>query len=132
MPRPKSDQPTPQELRILKILWSQGPQPVRDIRDALAADNPKAPPALTSVSTILNIMVRKRYLKRTRDGKAHVYHPLLSERGATADLLKGVVERAFDGSTPSAVLSLLDHNDLDADELKTIRKIINKKLKEQA
>ena len=37
MARPAAEQPTELELQFLKILWEKSPQPVREIRDALAS-----------------------------------------------------------------------------------------------
>ena len=36
MARPPSQHPTELELEILKVLWRDGPAPVRHVRDALA------------------------------------------------------------------------------------------------
>ena len=41
MARPVAEQPTELELQFLKILWEKSPQPVREIRDALAEVGPR-------------------------------------------------------------------------------------------
>ena len=68
MVRPSAEQPTELELQFLKILWEKSPQPVREIRDALAKLGRDI--VHTSVITTLNTMVKKRILTRKKDGKA--------------------------------------------------------------
>ena len=45
-------------------------------------------------------------------------------------LLGDVVDRVFDGSTASVVMKLFDVGQIDDDELKELRRAINRKLKE--
>ena len=73
MARPPSDQPTELELQFLKMLWECSPQPVREIRDALARDGRDI--AHTSVITTLNTMVGKKFLKRKKQGKSYLFSP---------------------------------------------------------
>ncbi len=75
MPRPALKHPTELELAILKVLWRDGPLTVRQVRDALAVlpAGARRDLAHTSVLTMMTIMVRKRYLRRRRDGHSHVY-----------------------------------------------------------
>ena len=129
MPRPKSGHPTELELQILKVLWERHPLTVRDVRDALAAAG--RPLAHTSVITTLNVMVRKEYLSRSMQGKACLFQPRVSREAATRRMLADLVERVFDGSARAVMLNLFDDADLDANDLKELRRLINQKAKEQ-
>jgi BlaI family penicillinase repressor len=128
MARPRSDHPTELELQILKVLWDRSPLPVRDVRDALAAGGRDI--AHTSVITTLNTMVTKRYLQRKKEGKAFLFSPLVGREEVTQRMLGDVVERVFDGSAAAVMLSLFDRADLDAKELKELRRAIDRKMKE--
>ena len=128
MARPKSEYPTELELQILKILWDRSPLPVRDVREALAAAGRDI--AHTSVITTLNTMVTKRYLRRKKEGKAFLFSPLADRDEVTQRMLGDVVDRVFDGSAAAVMLSLLDRADLDASELKELRRAIERKMKE--
>ena len=129
MARPSSEHPTELELEILKILWQRAPQTVEAVREALAA----AGRALThsSVITIMNIMVRKRYLKRTENRRAFEYGPLIEELAVNRRLLDDLVNRVFDGSAKGVLLELLETNDVDREELVEIRRLIDRKVKER-
>ncbi|MBN1394860.1 MAG: BlaI/MecI/CopY family transcriptional regulator [Pirellulales bacterium] len=129
MPRPKSAYPTELELQILKILWRQSPLAVREVRDSLAADGRDL--AHTSVITTLNVMVRKKYLRRRRDGNAYLFEPRIAQEDVSRRVLDDLVDRVFDGSAKAVVLGLFDCDALDASDLKEMRRLIDKKTKEQ-
>jgi predicted transcriptional regulator len=128
MARPASGFPTELELQILKIVWQRSPLPVRDVRDALAEQGRDL--AHTSVITTLNTMVGKKYLKRTRQGKAYLFAPRVDRQEVCGGMLGDVVERVFDGSARAVMLALFDRADLNPDELRDLRETIDRKTKE--
>ena len=127
MARPTSKHPTELELEILKILWRDGPVTVRQTRDALVAVRDLA---YTSVMTVMTIMVKKGYLSRHKSGPGYVYQAKVSEAATTRKMLGDLIDRAFDGSAASLLVSLLETKDIDAEELKRLRALINRKAKE--
>jgi predicted transcriptional regulator len=128
MARPASEHPTELELQILQTLWKEAPLPVREIRQRLADEGREL--AHTSVITILNIMVRKGYLKRTRQGNAFLFAPRVQQQGVSQRMVQSLIDRVFGGSTLAVVEHLLDTGDIDAAELARIRELINRKAKE--
>jgi BlaI family transcriptional regulator, penicillinase repressor len=128
MPR-AAQQPTELELLILHVLWDESPLPVREVRQRLAAAGRDL--AHTSVITMLNIMVRKGFLKRSSQGNAHYFAPKIEREKMSRRLVRGLVERVFGGSTAAVMHCLLDSAELTADELGEIRQLINRKTKEQ-
>ena len=129
MPRSKSKHPTELELEILKILWGSGPRSGRQIRDQL---EPSRKVAYTSVMTILGIMEEKKYVRRKKDGGSFVYSARIAQAPTLRRMLRDVVERLFEGSSLTAVVNLLDVSDIDPDELRAIRKLIQEKEREQS
>lgn len=128
MARPASKYPTELELQILKILWRQSPVLARDVQAALADEGREL--AKTSVITTLNTMVEKKYLKRKQQRNAYLFSPRISEEEVTERVLDDVVDRVFDGSTTAVLLKLFDVTNIDDNELKELRRIINRRLKE--
>lgn len=128
MARPASEYPTELELSILKLLWQAAPRTVDDVREALACGGREL--THSSVITIMNIMVRKKYLKRTKKGRAFEFTPLLEEDNVGRSMLQDLMARVFDGSATSLVLQLLETDDVDSAELAAIRQLINRKAKE--
>lgn len=128
MSRPASKHPTELELEILKVLWQIGPATVRQVRDKLA---PVRDLAYTTVMTMMTIMVDKGYLKRTKDGRSFVYQATYRETKATKSMLQDIVDRLFGGSTTAVMQHLLETSELDEEELKQIRSLINRKATEK-
>lgn len=127
MARPASEYPTDLELQILKILWQRSPLPVRDVREALALQDRDL--AHTSVITTLNTMVDKKYLKRTMEGNACWFAPRVRREDISQGMLDNLVSRVFDGSARDVMLSLLDHAEIDEEELRELRRLIQQKAK---
>ena len=129
MSRPASRYPTELELLILKVLWQNSPLRAREIQAALAEG--KRELAKTSVITTLNTMVEKKYLSRKQQGNAYLFSPRITESDVSEKVLGDVVDRVFDGSPSAVLLKLFDVKDLDPEELKELRRIINRKLKDE-
>jgi predicted transcriptional regulator len=130
--RPASRHPTELELAILKILWERGSLPTSEVRQALAQGQADRDLAHTSVVTMLNIMVGKKYLRRTKQGAAYTFHPLVKREDVSGGMLDDLVKRVFDGSAASLMLNLLERTELDEDEIRRLRRIIRRKGKEQS
>ena len=130
MARPASEHPTDLELQILKILWRESPLPVREVRQALADEGRDI--AHTSVITTLNIMVRKRHLKRTKRRNGFLFQPRVTREEVSRRILGDIVDRVFDGSASAVMLSLLQTSDIKPDELSELRRLIGRIAKEQS
>ncbi len=132
MARPRSGHPTELELMILKILWQESPQSVQDVRESLAAGSPGRELTHSSVITMLNIMVRKKYLKRTKRSRAYLFEPIVSAQDVNRGMLGDLVDRVFDGSAKSVMLELLETADIDVEDIAEIRRMINRKARKKS
>ena len=130
MARPNSEYPTELELQILKVLWDAEPMTVRDVRDALAVGGRDL--AHTTVITMLGTMIDKGQIEKLEptQGKAFRFSPLIQRDEVLRGMLGDLVERVFDGSAEAVMLSLFDVKELDEDELASLRKLLNKKMRE--
>ncbi len=130
MARPRSEYPTKLELEILKVLWDEAPLPVREVRTRLE-EQAKRKLTHSSVITMLNIMVRKGYLRRRKQGKAFLFSPKVEKENVSGGIIGDLMARLFDGSPSAMILNLLETADIDSEELSELRKLINRKAKEQ-
>ena len=130
MARPSSDHPTALELEILKVLWRESPLPVRDVRRRLE-EQAKRTLAHSSVITMLNIMVKKGYLARRKLGNAFLFSPKVKREAVSSSLVGDLLGRVFEGSASAMVLNLVETADLDSNELSELRRLIQRKAKEQ-
>ena len=128
MARPASRHPTEFELQLLKLLWRQSPMLAREVQAGLTQFGRDL--AKTTVITTLNTMVEKKYLTRKKRGNTYLFSAKITEEQVTTVVLGDVVDRVFDGSTSAVLLKLFDVKKIDDEELKELRRIINRKLKE--
>ena len=87
--------------------------------------------AYTSVSTILRILEQKKILKTRKEGRSHIYIPLLSKADYEARTVRHVVDRVFEGAPITLIKTLLDTVDLNDEELEEINRIIERKGREK-
>lgn len=85
------------EAEIMDRLWSsREPLTVRDVRDALATDRPRA---YTTVMTVMDRLFHKGWLTRERAGRGYRYRPAVSRGQHTAALMEDILsaskERGF-------------------------------------
>ena len=128
MARPPSKYPTELELQILKVLWERSPRLAREVQATLALEGRDL--AKTSIITTLNTMVAKQYLSRKKQGNMYLFTPRITASEVGDRVLEDVVDRVFDGSTSAVLLKLFDVKGIDGDELKELRRIIDRKLKD--
>ena len=93
----------PLELACMTTLWGLGEATVREIRDRMAKQRPRA---YTTVMTIMDRLARKGVVERRRVGRAYLYRPNLSAEEARAKALGQVVENFFGGSKEALLKQL--------------------------
>ena len=112
--RPKRKILTDQEFAIMKVVWRLQPVTVRGVYEEMLKERKIA---YTSVMTVLNIMTRKKYLKRSKVKGGFVYEARVSEQSTSGRMVRDLVDRAFAGSPSALMLSLLETGDVDAQEI---------------
>jgi BlaI family transcriptional regulator, penicillinase repressor len=121
VPRRPSETLTDAELRIMNVLWLKGSGTVQSILDSLA-ESPTL--AYNSVLTTIRILERKGYVEHVKDGRAHVYAPLVGRKEATRSEIRHLVGRLFKNSHEQLVLNILEDRGMDAKELNRLREIL--------
>jgi BlaI family transcriptional regulator, penicillinase repressor len=103
---------TPLELEIMQVLWESGPCTVADVQPKL-----KGELAYTTVQTMLNVLLRKKKVKRVQEGRAYRYRPVVSRERATSSALSDLVQRMFGGSSEAMLMAMVDTQQITAEEL---------------
>ena len=103
---------TPLELEIMQVLWESGPCTVAEVQPRLRAEL-----ADTMVQTMLNVLWRKKKVKRVPDGRAFRYAPVVSRERATGSALHDLVSRMFGGSSEALLMAMVDSRQISAEEL---------------
>jgi predicted transcriptional regulator len=119
--RKKSLNLTEGELRLMNVIWKQGPATVGDVAASLSDDPPLA---YSTVLTTLRILEGKGYLRHTKRGRAFVYEPVIAQEQASRTALGYLVNRFFGGSSELLVVNLLKEEAISRTELRRIKKMI--------
>jgi predicted transcriptional regulator len=105
----------------MEVLWQSGPATVHQVLEALPA---KTPLAYNSVLTTIRILEKKGYVQHVKEGRAHVYAPLVGKQEATRFEIKNLVGRFFQDSHELLVLNILEDKSINADELKRLGQLL--------
>ena len=118
----KAKELTPLELELMKVLWLEeiGPLSVQEVRQRIVGRRV----AYTTVQTMLNILVRKGWAKRTLVDRAYRYRPAVSREKAAGSALKNLVQRMFGGSADALVLNLIDTRQMTPETLRRLHELV--------
>jgi predicted transcriptional regulator len=131
VPPRKSETLTEAELRLMDVLWQKGTATVQQVLDAL----PEKPAlAYNSVLTTIRVLENKGYLEHVKEGRAHIYRPVMEREEATRSEIRHLVGRFFKNSHELLVLNVLEdlssgkpgseNMGLEAKELKRLRQLL--------
>jgi predicted transcriptional regulator len=109
----------------MQVIWQKGPGTVQHILDALThplSDTPTL--AYNTVLTTIRILERKGYVEHSKDGRAHVYSPLVEREEASRSEIRHLVSRFFRNSHEDLVLNILEDRGVAPEELNRLRKML--------
>jgi predicted transcriptional regulator len=116
-PRP-SNTLTPAELRLMRVLWTQGESAVADVVKHVE------PLAYTSVLTTIRVLEMKGYVTHRQEGRAFLYSAAVQEQEASRSEISHLLSRFFGNSRERLLLSLLGDAEIDPDELRRLKQAI--------
>lgn len=129
----KLPKPTAGELEILDALWRlAAPATVREVHDVLNSSKGNAgkETGYTTVLKLMQIMAVKGLLDRDESERAHRYTPRLAPHQTRTQLLRDLVDRAFDGSAALLVQQALAAKRATPTEIAEIRQMLDRYEKE--
>lgn len=109
----KPSHPSNLELQALSVLWHEGPSTVGVIKELMADGRERA---YTTVLSVMQSLERKKLVKRTREGRAHTYHPRYSQEVIVRRATESFITSTFGGRLGEAVLATLSAGNLTPDE----------------
>lgn len=122
----KSKKLTEKEAEIMQLLWSRGPQTVREI--LASYQDPK--PHFNTVSTVVRILADKGFVEHVgmRNG-AYTYGAIVDSSEFSGNSLASLVKNYFNNSYRSVVSALVEDEKISVDELREIIDMIEKRNK---
>jgi len=124
VPPKQSETLTDAELRVMKVLWGKGSGTVQQVLDSITE---KPALAYNSILTTIRILERKGYLNHSKDGRAHVYVPVVRQQDATRTEIRHLVGRFFGNSHEDLVLNILEDQGIQPEELDRLRKMLDRR-----
>ena len=119
--RPVNPTLTPQELAIMKVVWSLETATVRAIYEALRL---RRDIAYTTVLTMMKILEQKGYVKKTRADPAFVYRATRPRQQVLGGMVREFIDRVFDGASRPMLLHLVKETKLSDKERKALLRAI--------
>lgn len=116
---------TRRELDVMSVIWALGSATVADVKAGLTDDL-----AYPTVLTILRTLESKGHVRHTTDGKAFRYHARTKSAEAGSTALARVLDKVYQGSRELLVAGLLSDKNVDADELRRLRALVDARLEE--
>ena len=108
-----------QQQRILHILWRQGEASAKQVQQAL---NGKL--AHTTVGTMLSRLEKRGVLTSDVKARERYYRPVVSENEVRRTMVSDLVATIFKGDPKALVAHLVRENDIEADDLEAIRRML--------
>jgi len=116
---------TKAEEQLMHYLWSLEKAYLKDIVEQY----PKPAPAYTTISTVVNVLVKKGVIGFETHGKSRQYYPLITKEKYTRQSMNGLMNNFFDNSAKKFASFFASQDDLSVEELQEIRKLIDEQIK---
>ena len=114
------------EEAVMHILWKLKKGFVKEIIEEM----PEPKPAYNTTSTIVRILEKKKALGCRKQGKSHIYIPLLGQEEYQLKGLDHLVGNIFSGEKTLVLKTLIDSKGITLEDLKELKEIISKRLDE--
>ena len=117
----------PLEMRILGLLEGCPDQTVTQVQQRLSRDGSSL--AYTTVMTVLSRLHEKGIVNRKRDGRRYAYRLGSAAAGIKRSILARVHQALFRGNRLRPIVALVDDSALSVDELVTLRRMIDARVR---
>jgi predicted transcriptional regulator len=104
---------------IMAVLWERGEATTSEVHEALHAARGLAP---TTIATMLRKMEDKGVVAHRSEGRQFVYRPAVTETQVRRSMVSELVGRIFGGDPKALVAHLVSEHEIDAEELKHLRR----------
>jgi BlaI family penicillinase repressor len=115
---------TKAEEQLMQYLWEIKHAYLKDIVEQY----PEPRPAYTTISTVVNVLVRKGFIDFTLHGKSRLYRARILKEKYAKQSFNGLMNSFFDNSTKQFASFLTQQSELSVDQLKEIRALIDEQI----
>lgn len=118
---------TKAEEQLMQYLWKLEKAYLKDIVDQY----PDPGPAYTTISTVVNVLVKKGFIEYETFGKVRQYKPAITRDQYKKQTFTGLLINFFDNSTQQFASFFTGQKELSVEELKEIRSLIDKQIEKK-
>jgi BlaI family penicillinase repressor len=115
---------TNSEEQIMKLLWRLERAFIRDLLNEF----PDPKPAQTTVLTLLKRMIDKGFVSYKLYGNSREYYPLIKKTDYFSDHINVLIKDFFNNSTAQFASFFTNETDMNQEELKELRDLVDKKI----
>ena len=112
---------TKAEEQLMHHLWELKKAYLKDIVDHY----PEPAPAYTTISTVVNVLVKKGFIGFNLHGKSREYFPKISKENYTKQSIDGLMTNFFNNSAKQFASFFASSEEISVEELQEIRKLID-------
>lgn len=116
---------TQAEEEVMQILWEIRKGFVRDVIDRM----PHPKPPYNTVSTVIRVLEKKKFISHTQYGNTYEYFPLVSKEAYAGVHFKGFLTDYFNNSFPKMAAFFARENNLSMKDLEEIMRMTEEELK---
>ena len=122
MPRRKTPTLTEAELKVMDMVWKLGEATVNDVASVQKGPHPLA---YNTILTMMRILEKKGYLRHEKNGRAHLYRPIVDRQQARSKAVRQMVKSFFDNSPELLMMNLLKSEELSAEERDRLKQMLD-------
>ena len=115
------------EEQLMELIWQHEKVFLKDLIDTY----PDPKPAVTTIATLLKRMQGKKFVGYTLYGNSRQYYPLVKKSDYFTKHVKGMIKSYFGNSALQFASFFTKASNLTTDELKELRKIIDKEIQKK-
>lgn len=117
---------TKAEEQLMSIVWKLEKAFLKDVVEEF----PEPRPAYTTISTVMRVLVKKKFIAYKTYGKVNEYYPLISKEKYFKAHIGGVIKNFFDGSAQKFASFFTENQQMDVAELEEIKHLLEDKINE--
>lgn len=112
---------TANQLELLSVLWTLEGATVQEVHEAMLERREIAP---ATVATMLNRLCKDGVVARERDGRQYRYRALVARGELQRSLLRGLLDRLFQGDASALLSHLVRSKDVSESDLEKAQRLI--------
>jgi predicted transcriptional regulator len=113
------------QLVVMEALWSLREGTLADVHGAIAARGKELAP--TTVATMLQRLSKQGWVSAKKVGRTFIYRPQVERHEAAQGALQRLVRSFFGGSVSAVTAQLLKSEQLTAEDIEEMRRLIEEK-----